>query len=336
MHSIIRWILIRWTVIICIVVVTFTLASYGIANLAFAKAKTANPAQPFIIGFTHIPTGDANLRWTASNHTLAVKMTMSSLVPNSIYSAYIQQGFCNGHSHDSIVFKLGTLGADKSGHATLTSTIPNVLNGMPNPNGWYLDVYHSPQFLSSSLQERVACADISFATYIHPVAPGAPPDNNPVASSTPSTHDQLVHVFLGGSADNNQDVIGNATLSLENNSLTVKISLGLLTPTSKYEAQIYKGSCQAPGPVVFPLNSFTALPNGQGYSTTVLDSVTIPSIPKMPWYINVYKIPSNSSTASQTGIEPFVCGNFSKAVLLPPSPNHNPIQLPRTPLIKGA
>lgn len=336
MNSTKRWILRRWIVVTCIVVVTFTLASYGAANLAFAKAKAANPTQPSVIGLMHVPRVNPDIQWNTSNHTLLVKITADSLVPNGIYSASIQQGFCTMSMHNRILFKLGILGADESGHAKLAKTIPNVLNIMPSSGAWSIDVYRSPQVLIGSQQERVYCANLSSQAGAYPMAPDASLGSNPVVSPTSSANDHLVHLFLeGGTNDHNQGAIGNAALSLKNNTLTVKISLGLLTPTSRYVAWIHKGNCQAPGPVVFPLNAFIAQQNGQGSSTTIINSVSIPSIPKMPWYIDVSEAPTNHSAASQAGINPFVCGDFSMAVIVPPLPGRA-ISLNSPPCCKKA
>lgn len=225
---------------------------------------------------------------------------------------------CGNPHHGKIIYNLNILKADKFGNvAPVSTTISHVLTGVPTL-GWYIAVFDGSQ----PSQKRIACGDIVPGGIPHGIVPPPPPikQENPPLTNTPTTKDQLLHVFLAGSADNNQSAMGHAALSLDNNALTVTISLGLLVPNAKYVAQIYNGTCEAQGPMVFPLNTFNADKNGRSSSTTTIQSVSISSIPKAPWYINVYEAPSNNNGISQAGPDPIACGNFSMAVTPPPLP----------------
>jgi hypothetical protein len=329
----IPWISQKSIEILFIMMTALTMTICGTANLSFAKSKADSPKSP-IIPLQHIPTGKADLQWNSATHTLVVTITVVGLAPNSTHPATIQQGdssfaHCNQPIQGKTMYNLNPLKSDKFGKVnSVTTTIANVPTGIPD-SGWYLAVLNNSQLTTNPQQIRIACGEIVPGGIPHPIAPD--PNNvlpaSPSPINTPTTKDQSVHVSLMGSADANQLVVGNAAVSLNNDTLTVIFSLGNLVPNSKHAASIHKGTCESQGPIIFPLNDVNVDEHGQGSSTTtiksvssLIKSVSAPSISSFPWYINVYETSSNNGSDSQTGIYSIACGNFSSVVTLPSSP----------------
>jgi CHRD domain len=134
------------------------------------------------------------------------------------------------------------------------------------------------------------------------------PASTPTTASTPTSttaHATLKHVPSG-----------MATVSLDpaSQSLTVKISLIGLAPSSKHPAHIHAGSCaKEGGPVVHPLQDVVADEHGVGTSTTVIQNVKVPA---SGWYINVHNGPGLSPSEQ---FLPIVCSDLNLASLSPPS-----------------
>lgn len=334
MDDITPWISKKSIEILLIMMTALTMTICNTANLSFAKSKAGSPNSP-IIPLQHIPTGKADLQWNSATHTLVVTITVVGLAPNSTHPATIQQGdssfaHCNQPIQGKTIYNLNPLKADKFGKAnSTTTTIANVPTGIPD-SGWYLAVLNNSQLTTNPQQIRIACGEIVPGGIPHGIAPPVPNDVLPASPSpinTPTTKDQSVHVDLMGSADANQSVVGNAAVSLTNDTLTVIFSLGNLVPNSKHAASIHQGTCEAQGPLVSPLNNVNADKNGQSSSTTIIKSVSsltkpvsASSISSLPWYINVYETSSKDGSDSQTGIDSIVCGNFSSVVTLPSPP----------------
>jgi hypothetical protein len=337
MDDITPWISQKSIAILFIMMTALTMTICDTADLSFAKSKADSPKSS-IIPLQHVPTGKANLQWNSATHTLVVTITVMGLAPNSTHPATIQQGdssfaHCNQPIQGKTIYNLNPLKADKFGKAnSATTTIANVPTGIPD-SGWYLAVLNNSQLTTNPQQTRITCGEIVPGGIPHGIAPPGPNDVLPASPSpinTPTTKDQSVHVDLTGSADANQSVVGNAAVSLNNNTLTVIFSLGNLAPNSKHAASIHQGTCEAQGPIVFPLNDVNVDKNGQGSSTTIINSVPTSSISSLPWYINVYETSSKDGSDSQTGIDSIVCGNFSSVVTLPSSPE--PASPPSHPL----
>lgn len=335
MGSMRHWISKKSIEILLIMTTTLIIVICSTANLSFAKSKADSSNWP-IIALQHVPRGEANLQWNSTTHTLTVTITVMGLAPNSTHPATIQQGdssfaHCNRPIQGKTIYNLNPLKADKFGKVnSATTTIANVPTGIPD-SGWYLAVLNNSQLTTNPQQTRITCGEIVPGGIPHGIAPPGPNDVLPASPSpinTPTTKDQSVHVDLTGSADANQLIVGNAAVSLNNNTLTVIFSLGNLAPNSKHAASIHQGTCEAQGPLVSPLNDVNADKNGQGSSTTIIKSVSslikpVPtsSISSLPWYINVYKTSSKDGSDSQTDIDSIVCGNFSSALTLPSPPN---------------
>jgi hypothetical protein len=331
MHNIIHWVSRKSIVIVLIMTIIPTIAMYGTTPLSFAKSKASSSNQ-LLLPLQHVPAGTADLQWSQITQTLVVTMTVKGLAPNSTHLATIQQGpdnsfaNCNRPIRGKIIYNLNMLKADKFGNANAVSTtIAHVPTGIPD-GGWYLAVLNGSQLSTNPQQTRIACGEIVSGGIPHGVAPlidVSPTNNkdNPSPTNTPTTKDQLVHVYLAGSADANQLVVGGAELSLNNKALTVIFSLGGLTPNSKYAAQIHSGTCEAQGPVVFPLNDINVDKNGDSPSKTTIQPVPTSSLSKLPWYITVYEVLPNRGSNSQIDSDPIACGNFSMITSEPELPH---------------
>jgi hypothetical protein len=120
----------------------------------------------------------------------------------------------------------------------------------------------------------------------------------PSSAATKSTQAQttLNHAPIGTS-----DLMWNAA----NQTLTVKVALTGLAPSSTHPAHIHAGDCTSNGAVVYPLKSVVANSLGVGTSETTITGVK-DGIPAKGWYINVHNGP-NLSPESQ--FAPIACAN---------------------------
>ncbi len=238
------------------------------------------------VTLSHVPSGTSDLTWNAANQTLTVKVSLSGLAPKSTHPEHIHKGDCN--SNGAIVYTLDPVVADSMGVGTVTTTIPGVGLGIPQ-TGWYLNVHNGGSGLTPALQDAaIACGNIA----------------NPNASTS---SDQAVHLTLGSTPATNQAVSGSAKLSLDGDKLKVEVTLSGLEPNSTHIAHIHKGTCEAQGAVLYPLNPIVADASGKGTSTTTVDQVT--SIPATSWYINVHLGGTKDELSTQTGDDPISCGN---------------------------
>lgn len=119
-------------------------------------------------------------------------------------------------------------------------------------------------------------------------------------------HAQTVETFLGAAPSPNQAVSGSSILTLNNETLTVIVTVSGLVPGSVHPAHIHPGSCQSqlPGTIVYPLTNLVADKNGDVTSTTVTKDVE--TIPQNAWYVNVHR---STNLTTQTGFDPIACGN---------------------------
>ena len=116
-----------------------------------------------------------------------------------------------------------------------------------------------------------------------------------------------MHLILSVTPSPNQAAAGSAKLSLDSDKLTVQVTLSGLAPNSTHIAHIHKGSCEAQGGVLYPLNPVVADAKGNGTSTTTVDNVT--SISSSGWYVNIHLGGTKDEVSTQTGDDPIACGN---------------------------
>jgi hypothetical protein len=238
------------------------------------------------VTLSHVPSGTSDLKWDAASQTLTVKVSLSGLAPKSTHPAHIHKGDCK--SNGAILYTLEPVVADSVGVGTSETTITQVNTGIPQ-SGWYLNVHNGGSGLTPELQDAaIACGNIANA-------------------NTSTRSDQSVHLPLGSTSATNQAASGSAKLSLDSDKLTVQITLSGLEPNSTHMAHIHKGSCEAQGGVLYPLNPVVADASGKGTSTTTVDQVA--SMPGNSWYVNVHLGGTKDELSTQTGDDPIACGN---------------------------
>lgn len=81
------------------------------------------------------------------------------------------------------------------------------------------------------------------------------------------------------SSMNDSDITGSITLSRSADTLSVKLSLGHLTPGADYPAGIYHGTCEAQGPKALALESVLANEEGSGTSSSAVPMSTFGETP---------------------------------------------------------
>jgi len=357
MKSMTRWTSKRSIGVVLILAAMLIVTICGFTDsLLFAQADTSNPKQTFGV-LNHAPLATANLLWSQTNQTLVVTMTATGLAPKSTHPDAIHNGSkvgCSNSTQGDVMYGLNPVTADSTGKGTSITTIPNVPSGIP-AQGWYIDVHNGPQLADSGQQERIACADITNPNALisgpPPTSPSSSPGNSnrAITNESPGPHTngtitdgnpppppkngpppfpkvQLVHVILGGSADSNQSItVGGVELSIthsgrkQSDSLKVKIFLFRLAPNSTHIAHIHSGSCEAQGPVLYPLSPVHADGIGFASSTTVVPNVS--SIPGTGWYVNVHRAATmDELTSSQGGFDPIACANISTSSSTPSTP----------------
>ena len=106
-------------------------------------------------GSSETASGTAHL--TLSGSTLTVKLTLSSLQPNSSHAAHIHAGSCE--SQGAVVYPLQNVVADASGNANVTTTITNV-SSIPRSN-WYVNVHYSTNLSTQTGFDPIACGNVT-------------------------------------------------------------------------------------------------------------------------------------------------------------------------------
>ncbi|HLZ61626.1 MAG TPA: CHRD domain-containing protein [Ktedonosporobacter sp.] len=232
----------------------------------------------------HTPVGSTSLKWDPGTEQLTVTIMLTGLAPKSTHPAHIHKGDCS--INGPILFMLNDVVADAAGTATSTTTIADVEGGIP-ASGWYINVHNGPGLKPADQFTPIACANI-------------------MNSDTETDEVQNVTATLGATNAANQSADGMATLTLDDETLTVVVTLHGLVPGSKHAAHIHAGSCesQLPGKVVFMLNNVVADDDGNATVTTVINDVE--SIPASGWYVNVH---FSTDLSTQTGFDPIACGN---------------------------
>jgi len=234
------------------------------------------------VGLQHAPVGSTNLKWNATTRDLTVTIVMSGLAPDSTHPVHIHQGNCNSNGPSKYI--LNDVKGDKVGDGSSTTTIHNVASGIPATD-WSINIHNGPGLNPPDQFTPIACANIKNA-------------------DASVQHNQVVWVKLGPTNAANQSAHGNATLTLNHNTLTVVVTLDGLVPGSGHAAHIHAGSCQSQGGIVYTLNNVVADAHGHAQVTTVIQNVQ--SIPVHGWYVNVHY---STDISTQTGFDPIACGN---------------------------
>ncbi len=272
------------------IVIVWLLAAFGGSTTAPTPPPTPTPATPVTSTTTasatlkHVPNGMATLNWDPSSHILTVKITLTGLAPSSTHPSHIHTGSCSNQG--AVVHPLQNIVADATGNATVTSTISNVMNGIP-ASGWYVNVHNGPGLSPAEQFLPIVCGDVA-------------------NSSTSTSAAQSVQVPLTAApgASVGQAASGKAQLSLSGTTLTVTVTLSGLEPNSMHAAHIHKGSCESQGAVIYPLDNVVADASGNANVMTTVNNVS--SIPSSGWYVNVHR---TTALSTQTGFDPIACGN---------------------------
>ncbi|GAC1405574.1 MAG: hypothetical protein NVS4B12_15850 [Ktedonobacteraceae bacterium] len=249
-------------------------ASGGGSNHAFAHLR-------------HTPFGTATLKWDPESENLTVKISLVGLAGNSTHPAHIHLGDCDDNG--AILYPLNDVVANAAGDATVSTVIHDVEGGIP-ASGWYINVHNGPTLATHAEAIAIACGNVH-------------------NSNTSLNDEQTVKTSLGATPDPNQAVTGSTTLTLNDETLTVTVTVSGLVADSVHPAHIHAGSCerQLPGSIVYPLNNLVADENGDATSTTVIQDVE--TIPEDAWYVNVHR---STNLSTQTGFDPIACGNVEE------------------------
>ncbi len=230
----------------------------------------------------HSPAGTADLAWDPSTHALTVNISLLGLAPGSKHPAHIHAGSCA--KAGNVVYPLQDVVADETGAGSSTSIISNVTGGI-SATGWYINVHNGPGLSPDAQFLPISCGNIV----------------NPKATTTSA---QKLQILLGATPSQNQDVTGNAQLSLSDGKLTVVLSLQRLAPGLVHAAYIHSGSCGNGGKALYDLKPVVGNAAGKGSSTSVISGVS--SLPAIGWYISVHL---TTDLTTQTGDDPIACGD---------------------------
>ncbi len=247
----------------------------------------AKPAESSVVNATailkHSPSGTADLKWDPTTHVLTVKLALTGLAPKSVHPVDIAGGDCR--SAGKKLYTLDNVVADEAGVVTVTSTVKNVVDGIPT-NGWYVNVHNGPALSSDTQSLAIACGNVVSA--------------NPAVKVAQSAQSELTNAFSPNEAS-----AGVVQLTLSGNILTVKLAMSGLEPNSNHMAHIHQGSCVSQGKVVYALNSLKADAMGNAVSTTTITGVKTVA---PNWYVNVHM---STDVSTQQGNNPVVCGEVN-------------------------
>jgi len=269
------YLLVTATLLGVLLVIAFAASSHA----ASARASGGGSDDAFA-NLRHTPFGTATLTWDPQSENLTVTISLVGLAGNSTHPDHIHVGDCDDNG--SILYPLNNLVANAAGDAQATTVIPEVEGGIP-ASGWYVNVHNGPTLATPDEAIPIACGNVHNA-------------NNA----------QTVKTFLGATPSPNQAVSGSSILTLNNETLTVVVTVSGLVPGSVHPEHIHAGSCQSQstGTIVYPLNNLVADQNGDATSTTVIKDVE--TIPQNAWYVNVHR---STDLTTQTGFDPIACGN---------------------------
>ena len=251
---------------------------------------TIGNTQNTVIALKHQPIGTATLNWDPNTKVLQIQILLTGLAPNSIHPAHIHQGG-NCGQNGNILFMLNNVVANATGNITgssATTIVKNVTNGIP-ASGWFVNIHNGPNLTPQSQFTPIACGNV-------------------FNQQTSITTQQEVKVPLIGVPNaNNQNVSGTALLKVNNNTLTVTLTLTGLVPNSIHAAHIHKGSCANQGAIAVQLPQIKANPSGN-VNITFPPIKGILTIPQNVWYVNIH-FGSMAELNTQTGFDPIACGN---------------------------
>jgi hypothetical protein len=226
----------------------------------------------------HVPNGTAELTWNASSKILTVKLSLTGLAPHSIHPSHIHSGSCSIPGR--LIYPLQYVVADATGNAIVTSTVPNIADGIP-ATGWMIYVHNGPYVISDDQSLPITCGDIS----------------NPSGAKT-------VQVKMNSTTERDQAASGSVQLTLRGKQLWVQLTISGLQPGSTHPVHIDAGSCTSQGQVVYQLQNVVANASGNASVTTVLNNVS--SIPSSGWYVNVHY---SMNLTTQAGADSIACGD---------------------------
>ncbi len=131
------------------------------------------------------------------------------------------------------------------------------------------------------------------------------------SSTTPTANATPTSTAMTAKASLMHVPTGTATLNWDPGSktLTVKVTLTGLAPSSIHPEHIHTGSCANQGAVLHPLAMLSADAHGDATATTPIPNVTS-GIPASGWYVNVHNGPA-LSPADQ--FLPIVCGDVTNS-----------------------
>ncbi len=229
----------------------------------------------------HSPSGTVELMWDNKSHVMTVHLALTGLASNSTHASHIGSGSCKNPG--SVVYSLSKVSADAIGFANAITKVANVSTGIPE-TGWYIDVVGTS---NSDQTTQITCANVF----------------NP-SSSTNSA--QNVQVTLMNSSAPNQDANGTAQLVMNNNHLTVTITVKGLAPNTQHAVHMYSGSCASQGKEVYQLKPLLANSAGSGTSVTTIAGVS--GIQRSGWYVNIYQ---SGDLKSANNADPVACGDIT-------------------------
>jgi hypothetical protein len=230
------------------------------------------------------PTGQAHLTYDRNTQNLTIQTTLNTLAPNSPHAMNIRTGNCV--STGPVIVTLPNVTADAAGNVNTSST--QMVQPPTQPSsGWYIEVTNG---IGSSVYDtlNLVCANVTS------VQGGA---GQPQSSNVQFT--QGVGPSMNAS--------GNATFTLANNQVTVKLTVTGLEPGSTHAAFVSQGTCQNQSTQkVFGLSQLNGDNSGNASSTTVISNVS--SAPSTAWYVIVTR---GTNLNSFLDAAPITCGNVT-------------------------
>jgi hypothetical protein len=253
-----------------------------------ACSQSTPPARPpvtsEVVVLVHQPTGTADLNWNPETTQLTVTIQMSGLTPSSTHPVHIQQGTCL--TMRGILFALHPVVANAVGVGTSQTVIPAITNGVP-VSGWTIAIHNGPSLTHADQLLPIACVTIRNPRFRH-----------------------VFHYDLDPTTAANQNVSGEARLSITHHQLTVTIVVSGLVPGSVHMEHIHAGTCMQQGKVLYLLQNLIANKQGRATAMTVISGIT--SIPAHQWYVNIHRsaiVTTPNGAINTTDFDPIACGN---------------------------
>jgi hypothetical protein len=164
--------------------------------------------------------------------------------------------------------------------------IPEVTNGVP-VSGWALVIHNGPDLTDADQVVPIACVTI----------------RNPYVR-------QVLHADLNPTMAADQNVSGEAKLSITHGHLTVMVVVHGLVPGSVHMEHIHSGTCAHQGTVLYSLQNLIADTHGTATATTIIPRIT--QIPTQGWYVNIHRgavLTDSHGTINSPNFDPIACGN---------------------------